>query len=73
MTSHQISSDVNKASTKELWEEKNSAKVWQERGSPSFCDILLYHFFSSTLLDYSTGENLLRCFVFFFPSLIFQN
>ena len=51
MTSHQISSDVNKASTKELWEEKNSAQVWQVRGSPSFCDILLHHFFSSTLLE----------------------
>ena len=35
MTSHQIPSDVNKASTTELWEEKNSAK-WQVGGSPFF-------------------------------------
>lgn len=36
MTSHQIPSDVNKASTTELWEEKSSAKVWQVGGSPFY-------------------------------------
>lgn len=42
MTSHQIPSDVNKASTIELWEEENLAEVWQVDGSPPFCDCLLF-------------------------------
>lgn len=36
MTSHQIPSDVNKAPTIELWEEKNSATLWQVGGSPFY-------------------------------------
>lgn len=42
MTSRQIPSDVNKASTIELWGEKNSAKVWQIGGSPLSCDLLIF-------------------------------
>lgn len=42
MTSHQIPSDVNKASTTELQQEKNPVEVWQVVYSPALYDLLSF-------------------------------